>query len=269
MPIINVINDNAAIWLKKNPKKTYDFIFADPPFNIGQTYEGYLDKVSQSQYEAFTYNWISQVFKHSHGITALHGNDKLCELYIRTIHQQTPFSVPRSAIKRIAWIIWNFNFSICRTDRWPNSHAHTLVYSSLEKWTWNPDDVLIPSARAEQYNDKRADPNSEEYEGGGERVPGDVWGSNTDGQYWGRVQGNSRERRPDHPNQIPEVYMERLIKAYTNEGDTILDPFGGSGTTAVVAQALNRNCDTIDISAKNCDSIRRRLQTGAVRVSKL
>jgi site-specific DNA-methyltransferase (adenine-specific) len=62
------------------------------------------------------------------------------------------------------------------------------------------------------------------------------------------------------------VYLERLIRAYTNPGDRVLDPFGGSGTTAVVAQALGRDCTTTDISEENCKSIEDRLEKGAVRV---
>jgi DNA modification methylase len=72
------------------------------------------------------------------------------------------------------------------------------------------------------------------------RVPGNVWGIPSDGEYWGRVQGNSKERRQGHPNQLPEVYLERLIRAYTDENDIVVDPFVGSGTTPVVARALKR-----------------------------
>ncbi len=70
-----------------------------------------------------------------------------------------------------------------------------------------------------------------------------------------------------HPNQLPEVYLERLLRAYTNPGDRVCDPFGGSGTTAVVADALGRDCVTCDISPENCESILERLKLGAIRVT--
>jgi adenine-specific DNA-methyltransferase len=57
---------------------------------------------------------------------------------------------------------------------------------------------------------------------------------------WGRIQGNNKERRKDHPNQVPEVYLERVIRACSNESDLVLDPFLGSGTTCTVARALRR-----------------------------
>ena len=100
------------------------------------------------------------------------------------------------------------------------------------------------------------------------RLPGTVWGIPSDGPNWGRIQGNNSERRGDHPNQLPEAYLERLIRAYTNEGDRILDPFAGSGTTAVVSKALGRHCVTIDISPSTCRSVRERLQLGAVRITR-
>ena len=53
------------------------------------------------------------------------------------------------------------------------------------------------------------------------------------------VSGNSPERT-DHPAQYPEELIERIIKVGTNPGDLVLDPFMGSGTTAVVAKKLGR-----------------------------
>ncbi len=49
------------------------------------------------------------------------------------------------------------------------------------------------------------------------------------------------EERLGYPTQKPEALLERIIKASSNEGDVILDPFGGCGTTIAVAQKLNRD----------------------------
>jgi DNA modification methylase len=87
----------------------------------------------------------------------------------------------------------------------------------------------------------------------GLRVPMDVWY----GKYWGRIQGNNKERRHNHHNQIPEVYLERVIKACSNPGDLVLDPFCGSGTTSTVARGLSggaRRSITIEFSAVNASS---------------
>ncbi|MEE8459466.1 MAG: site-specific DNA-methyltransferase, partial [Phycisphaerales bacterium] len=57
-----------------------------------------------------------------------------------------------------------------------------------------------------------------------------------------------------HHNQIPEVYLERVIRACSNPGDLVLDPFLGSGTTGTVARALGRRSIGIEYSQVNAES---------------
>ena len=63
-----------------------------------------------------------------------------------------------------------------------------------------------------------------------------------------------------HPTQKPEDLMKYLIKTYSNENDTILDPFLGSGTTAVACQELHRNYIGIEISKEYCKIAEERLK---------
>ncbi len=230
---------------------SFNFIFADPPFNIGQKYDGYTDDIDN--YEAFTMQWVEVCWNACNGVMALHGPDDLAELYLRAARH---FSMPR-----IAWINWHYRFGQCTRSNWIDSRCHCIIFAR-EGHTWNPDSVLVPSDRAAIYGDKRIG----DSERGGTRLPFTVWGIEGDGPCWGRVQGNNAERRPQHPNQLPEVYLKRLILAYTNDGDSVLDPFAGSGTTAVVAAALGRQCVTIDVSEPNIMSVKERLEKGAVRV---
>jgi DNA modification methylase len=90
----------------------------------------------------------------------------------------------------------------------------------------------------------------------GKRVPMDVWyGAN-----WGRIQGNNKERRHGHDNQLPEAYLERVILATSNEGDLVLDPFVGSGTTATVARAYGRRFIGSEFSRANAVSAWERIR---------
>ena len=75
-------------------------------------------------------------------------------------------------------------------------------------------------------------------------------------QYNGLL-GKEKERY--HPTQKPLKLIEELIKKYTKENDLILDPFLGSGTTAVAAKNLGRRLIGIEISEKYCEVARRRL----------
>lgn len=253
-----ICGDSVAEVTKLAPWK-FDLVFADPPFNIGQDYVGHDDRMTPAAYGAFTAKWTAACAAAvaPGGIMALHGPDGLVLPYL-TAMAMTP------GFHRLAWVHWTYNFGQCGRGNWIDASCHCLIFVNGRKpKTWNPDDVLIPSARV-AYKDKRI----HETERGGQRVPGTVWGIPADGPAWGRVQGTSAERRPGHPNQLPEVYLERLIKAYTNPGDWVLDPFGGSGTTIVVAEALRRNCVTIDVSSASCKSIEARRRKGAVRIPK-
>lgn len=233
-------------------EKKYQLVFADPPFNIDQDYQDFKDKLKWSDYISFTESWIKAGWAACLGVMALHGPDNAVPLYLQNFEKY--------GISRIAWVIWHYRFGQCGRGNWINSHAHCLI-AGRKGHRWNPQDVLVTSDRV-AYGDKR----TEETFFGGSRVPLTVWGIPSDGEFWGRVPGNSKERVKECPNQLPERYLERLIRAYTSPGDRILDMFGGSGTTAVVAQALGRKCDIIEIGSKTCQSIVERVIRGAVRI---
>ena len=233
----------------------FDFIFADPPFNIGQKYNAYEDKITESAYRDFTTCWVwgCRAALKPNGILALHGPDALVREYLKIMEPDDP----------IAWINWHYRFGQCNRSNWIDARCHCLVYAkNPQQYTWNPEEVLVDSDRAVVYADSRVD----ETDRGGKRLPGTVWGVPSDGPYWGRVQGNNAERQKNCPNQLPEVYLERLLRAYTNKGDRVLDPFAGSGTTATVAKELGREFVTIDVSEESCETVRERVKKGAVRV---
>lgn len=246
---MNIINGNCIEEIPKLGK--FKFIFADPPFNIGQKYKGYTDK--RKDFEQFTENWIKVCWEACDGILALHGPDNLADLYL--------IAARKFNMKRVAWINWHYRFGQCGRSNWIDSRCHCLIFSKHKKYTWNPESVIVESDRV-KYKDKRVN----DTVNGGKRLPGTIWGIPSDGSYWGRVQGTSKERRVNHPNQLPELYLERLIKAYTNINDKVLDPFCGSGTTITVATTLKRDCTTIDISKENCLSAKDRVTKGCIRV---
>ena len=229
----------------------FSFIFADPPFNIDQAYVGYDD--SDPEFERLLWEAVPRCWTACNGVMALHGPDALVEIYLQ---------IQRSlGMRRIAWVNWHYRFGQCTRSNWIDARCHCLIYAKHNTYTWNPEDVLVESDRV-TYGDKRVN----ETDRGGMRLPGTVFGVPSDGPYWGRVQGTSIERRASSPNQLPERYLERLIRAYTNPGDLVLDPFAGSGTTAAVAAALGRHCVTIDVSEATCAEVRDRVAGGAVRI---
>lgn len=262
LPIkLQVVQGNCIEWMNTSFGRKYDLIFCDPPFNIGQAYDEHNDSMQSEDYGEFTRAWLSRATGRlaDGGVLAVHGSIKVNDL-VRREAENLP-------LKELSRLIWHYRFGQHTESNWIPSYAVCSVFCTGSKPnTWNSSEVLVDSDRASKYDDSRTKTKSEGVPG--KRVPFDVWGIPSDGPYWGRVQGNNKERVKGHPNQLPEVYLERMIRAYTNPGDWVLDPFGGTGTTIVVCKALGRNCTTIEKSRRYCKDIAERLYVrGSVRVT--
>jgi site-specific DNA-methyltransferase (adenine-specific) len=231
-----------------------DLIFADPPFNWDVPYDEWRDGMPRAEYERFTYDWLDACI----GILAPHGSlwvnipdDTAAEIVLH---------LKRRGLTMMSWCIWHFRFGQHRDSTFIMSKVHALYFvkDPLTR-TWNPDTILEQSDRAAIYNDPRTQAKDRN---AGKRVPLDVWY----GKNWGRIQGNNLERRKQHHNQIPEVYLERVIRSCSNEGDLVLDPFLGSGTTGTVARALKRRSIGIEYGKKNAESAVERIKSGPVHL---
>ena len=138
---------------------------------------------------------------------------------------------------------------------------HALYFcKDPDRRTWNPDPVLETSDRRAIYGDARTESKKDGMPPG-LRVPMDVWY----GPYWGRIQGNNKERRDKHDNQLPEAYLHRVIASTSNAGDLVLDPFLGSGTTGVMAHAMGRRFIGTEFSRSNATTACERIAAGPVR----
>ena len=140
-------------------------------------------------------------------------------------------------------IIWHYIKGASGNDRFGRKHNSILFYSKGDNKVFNRDDIGIPYnpetlARA-QRGEARYNVSAEELEERGKN-PGDVWIDIPP------LQGNSLENT-SYATQKPEKLLERIIKASSNEGDLVCDFFGGSGTTAAVAERLGRRWITCDI----------------------
>jgi DNA modification methylase len=230
-----------------------DLIFADPPFNWDVPYDAWDDARPREEYLEFTHGWLDGCIRALHDRGSLWVNipdDTAAEIVVHLKHR---------GLKMINWCIWHFRFGQHRTGNFIVSKVHALYFvRDPDNRIWNPEAVLEPSDRAAIYDDPRTRSTRQP----GMRVPLDVWY----GPNWGRIQGNNRERRPNHQNQIPEVYLERVIRACSNEGQLVLDPFLGSGTTSTVARALGRRSIGIEYSERNAASAFERIQAGPVRI---
>lgn len=231
-----------------------DLIFADPPFNWNRAYDKWNDSMPREDFVQFTYDWIDACLDllSSRGTFWINIPDDTCAEIVMHMKQRE--------MHMINWCIWHYRFGQNTTSRYVNSKVHALYFArDVENRTWNPQPVLEPSDRATTYFDPRTTSKKDGMPPG-MRVPLDVWY----GAYWGRVQGNNKERRGYHDNQLPEAYLERVILSTSNEGDLVLDPFLGSGTTAVMARAYNRRFIGTEFSEANAKSALARIEAGPV-----
>ena len=238
------------------PAGSVDLIFADPPFNWDFQYNGWYDAMPREDYLRFTDEWISDC------VTLLSPRGAIwVNIPDDTAAEIVMLLKKKHGLTMMNWCIWHFRFGQHRDSSFIVSKVHALYFvKDPANRIWNPDEVLELSDRAAIYGDAR----TERTHRPGLRVPLDVWY----GPYLGRVQGNNKERRKGHSNQIPEAYLERVIRSCSNEGDLVLDPFLGSGTTCTVARTLKRRSIGIEFSEANAASAFERIQKGTIRVGK-
>jgi DNA modification methylase len=235
-----------------------DLVFADPPFNWNRAYDQWRDNMPREDYLSFTREWLDLCVGALRPGGALWVNipdDTAAEI---VVHLKSRGLIMEN------WCIWHYRFGQNTTSRFINSKVHALYFTKPGgDRTWNAQEILEYSDRFTTYFDPRT-LSKEDGMPAGKRVPLDVWY----GKNWGRIQGNNKERRGNHDNQLPEVYLERVIRACSAAGDLVMDPFLGSGTTGLVAHALGRRFLGSEFSSANAQSAVTRIKAGPVRVGK-
>ncbi|HEY8668581.1 MAG TPA: site-specific DNA-methyltransferase [Tepidisphaeraceae bacterium] len=248
---IKVLNDGPEGWV--------DLVFADPPFNIGYLYHGYNDELKTDDYLKFSKDWMSAVhraLKPNGSFYLAIGDEYAADLCV-IARRQIGFNMRN-------WIIWHYTFGQQTKKMFAKSHTHILYFTkSTTEFTFNPDAVRVASARQTTYGDKRANSKG--------KLPDDTWYLRpqetpeplfaSEGDTWNvnRVCGTFKEREGWHGCQMPIGVLDRIIKASSNPGDIVLDPFNGSGTTTVAAAMLGRQYVGIDQSADYIAYARKRM----------
>ena len=240
-----------------------DLVFADPPFNIGYEYDVYDDRKSAGHYLEWSKCWAAEVFrvlKPGGTFWLAIGDEFAAELKVLA-HRELGFSLRN-------WVVWYYTFGVNCTKKFTRSHAHLFYFvKDPKQFTFNADAVRVPSARQLIYLDSRANPKG--------RLPDDTWilrphdvpeGFAPEGDTWyfPRVCGTYKERAGWHGCQMPEQLLGRIVRACSNPGDVVLDPFGGSGTTLVVAKKLGRRFLGFELSPEYTVQIQARLDAATV-----
>lgn len=211
----------------------FDCTFADPPDGIGCKYNLYNDKQPPETYKRWLRNLIRDSLDCSETVWLSYNSrwTFTVGLFVSDILESVTTLEAKQCIQ-------TFTFGQHNKHDLGNNHRPLLRLRNQNSPLY-PDSIRTPSWR--QLNgDKRADQRG--------RVPGDVFD-------FPRVTGNSKQRRKWHPTQLHEGLVERCIKLCTKEGDTVFDPFAGTGTTLRVCRRIGRQCTTTEIDRSYCEEI--------------
>lgn len=232
---------NSLDWLASLDSESVDLIFADPPYNLKKA--DWDNFESQEEYIDWSIQWISQASRILKPVGSLY----ICgfsEILADLKHPASKY------FKSCRWLIWHYKNKANLGNDWGRSHESIIHFRKSKTVKLNIDDVRIPygahtlkypshpQAKTSLYSKGLTNKQKNWIPHPNGAKPKDVIDIPTI--------CNGMEEKTPHPTQKPEELLRKFVLASSKEGDLVIDPFSGSGTTLVVAEQLNRfwmGCD--------------------------
>ena len=235
--------------LQKLPQHKFDLLFADPPYNLSKNFgKNSFKQTSIEEYEEWLDSWLKNCVK------LLKNN---ASVYICGDWRSA------SAIQRIGMkyfklrnrITWEREKGRGAKTNWKNSSEDIWFFTVSDEYHFDVEAVKLKRKVIAPYKENGKPKDWKESEKGNFRLtsPSNLW-TDLSVPFW------SMPENTEHPTQKPEKLMAKIILASTKENDLILDPFSGSGTTAVTAKKLKRNFTCIEADEKYCLLTEKRLE---------
>lgn len=234
MSTYKIVQEDCLEWLNKCSEEEIHLTFIDPPFNQGKDYRYFNDAQPEDEYWA----WLKEILLKVHKITSKNG-----VIYFMQREKNTE-QVLR-ALREAGWIFQNLVIWKKKTSAVPSEYRFSKQYQIIATAT--------KDEKPRVFNKLRIDiPPLPEYKY--KRINGiyltDVWDDIrelTSGYFAGDEAIRDTKGNRIHTQQSPIALLLRIILTSTLPGDTVLDPFAGTGTTLVVAHQLKRNSMGIEI----------------------
>jgi DNA modification methylase len=246
--------DNLEL-LKSQPDESVDLIYCDILYGTGRNFGDYQDlKPIRSEIEA---HYLPRL-KEMHRVLKSTGSiylqmDYRINHWIRCLMDEV-FGYDKFRNE----IVWCYTMPNNYKKAFNRKHDTIYFYSKSDNWTFNWKDVTVEYSESSKNRAKYAHSKTSQMGKNGSmlleegKLPEDYW-------LMPVVAGNERI---GYQTQKPKVLIERIIKASSNEGDTVADYYLGSGTTAVVCKELNRYFIGCDINPKAIEITKARLNAG-------
>lgn len=244
LPINQILNGDCLKLFKSIPNYSVDCVFADPPFNLNKKYNSHVDNLLDTEYLEWCKLWINECLRvlKDNGFIFLHNIPKWLTFYANFLNYKAVFR---------HWISWDAMTAPMGKTLQP-AHYGILFYSKTN------DRSKFKEIRYPHKRDRKG-VLIKDY--GGKKnilhpfgpLCSDVW---TDIH---RIRHS--KYRDEHPCQLPIHLLERIILMGTEENDIILDPFIGTGTTAIAAKRLGRNFIGFEKDEKYCEIANKKINS--------
>ena len=237
-----IMNADSESVLKQLPDNCIDLIITSPPYNFGLGYDTSPDGVNWEHY----FEKLFAVFDECIRVVKFGGRiiiniQPLFSDYIPSHHIISHHFMQKKMIWKgeILWEKNNYNCKYCAWGSWKSPSSPYL------KYTWEFLEIFAKGDIKKSGRSEDIDIHEDEFK----RWVVAKWS----------VAPEKKMNHYDHPAMFPEELVTRALKLFSFEGDVILDPFNGAGTTCVVAKKTKRKFMGIDISKKYCDIAKKRL----------
>ncbi|HXG86499.1 MAG TPA: DNA methyltransferase [Pyrinomonadaceae bacterium] len=244
-----IIRQNTFEVLPLLPEQSFDLLFADPPYNLTKKFgENSFRQTSVEEYETWLDSWLSQILRLLKPTASIY----ICGDW------RSASAIQRAGMRYFRLrnrITWEREKGRGALKNWKNASEDVWFFTVSDDYVFNAETVKIKRKVLAPYRENGAPKDWEKSDDGNFRLTSasNLWTDLTV-PFWSMLENTT------HPTQKPEKLLAKIILASTNENDSILDPFAGSGTTAVVARKLNRNFTAIERDVNYCLLAEKRLE---------
>jgi len=223
------------------PPGFVDLLVVDPPYNLSKNYNGHLFK--EKEKEDYS-DWFELFIQKAKAVLKPDATVYICSDW-RTSVLIAPILEKYLYVHNR--ITWEREKGRGAKSNWKNNTEDIWFCSNSKNYYFDVDSVKLKRKVIAPYRINGKPKDWDEEEGGNYRLtyPSNIW-SDISVPFW------SMPENTDHPTQKPEKLIAKLVLASSKEGDFVLDPFLGSGTTAVVAKKLNRRFSGIEQNREYC-----------------
>ena len=247
--IDKIINQDTFHVLKYLPNQFVDLLFLDPPYNMSKTFNN--NKFAKRSISDYT-DWLENLIKSILPTLKKTASIYVCGDWLSSTSIHTILDKYFKVRNRISW---EREKGRGASRNWKNSSEDIWFATLSEDYSFNVDAVKLKRKVLAPYKINGKPKDWEAHSEGSFRLtfPSNLWTDITV-PFW------SMPENTEHPTQKPEKLLAKIILASSKENDVILDPFLGSGTTAVVAKKLSRNFVGIEIEEKYAAIAAKRIQ---------